>query len=153
MKSQKEKLPTTLTGISGEYFVAAELSRREFTAAVTLRNTRGVDILASHPRRKNPATIQVKTIQKGRSKWLLSSSDEEPKGNDHYYVFVALIGRDDPPEYYIVEGDKVSKQIASSHRKWLKGKRRDGGKHKNTKMREFHPDEKDLGQWDRILVD
>src|ERR1700690_3406537 len=147
MKSQKEKLPTTLTGISGEYFVAAELSRREFTAGGTLRNTGGVDILASHPRRKNPATIQVKTIQKGRSKWLLSSSDEEPKGNNHYYVFVALIGRDDPPEYYIVEGNKVSKQIATGHLKWLKNKRRDGRKHKNTNIREFHPDCESRDQW------
>ena len=46
MKSEKDKLSTALSGISGEYFVAAELSRHGLIAAVTLRNTRGIDILA-----------------------------------------------------------------------------------------------------------
>ena len=40
------KSPTSsiLAGISGEYFVAGELSRRGWIASLTLRNTRGVDI-------------------------------------------------------------------------------------------------------------
>ena len=38
---------TILTGVSGEYFVAAELSRRGYIASITLRNTAGVDVLAS----------------------------------------------------------------------------------------------------------
>ena len=40
------RLSTILSGVAGEYFVAAELSRRGYIASITLRNTRGVDILA-----------------------------------------------------------------------------------------------------------
>ena len=40
----KEKLSNGLTGIAGEYFVAAELSLRGFMASVTLRNNESIDI-------------------------------------------------------------------------------------------------------------
>jgi hypothetical protein len=43
--ANETKLSKTLVGIAGEYFVAGELSRRGLIAAVTLRNTRGIDIL------------------------------------------------------------------------------------------------------------
>jgi hypothetical protein len=37
-----------LTGVTGKYFVAAELSRCGNIASITLRNTKGVDILCSN---------------------------------------------------------------------------------------------------------
>jgi hypothetical protein len=37
-----------LAGVAGEYFVAAELSRRGFIASITLRNTRGIDIVVTN---------------------------------------------------------------------------------------------------------
>ncbi|MEA2328452.1 MAG: hypothetical protein QOE68_3411, partial [Thermoanaerobaculia bacterium] len=49
------KLDAGLCGIAGEYFVAAELSRRGYLASITLRNSRGVDILATN----GDATISV----------------------------------------------------------------------------------------------
>ena len=41
------RLSPGLCGTAGEYFVAAELSRRGYVASITLRNARGIDILAS----------------------------------------------------------------------------------------------------------
>jgi hypothetical protein len=41
--AQRSRLSTGLSGVAGEYFVAAELSRRGYIASITLRNTRGVD--------------------------------------------------------------------------------------------------------------
>ena len=41
------ELPTTLAGVAGEYFVAAELTRLGFIATITLRNTLVIDFLAS----------------------------------------------------------------------------------------------------------
>jgi hypothetical protein len=64
-KADDGKLTKDLCGIAGEYFVAAELSRRGYVAAVTLRNTRGADILVWHPACRKSATIQVKTQQNG----------------------------------------------------------------------------------------
>ena len=40
------KTVSQLTGIAGEYFVAAELSRWGFIASITMRNSRGIDIPA-----------------------------------------------------------------------------------------------------------
>lgn len=146
-------LSKELAGIAGEYFVAAELSRRGFIAAVTLRNTRGVDILASRPGGKRSATVQVKSLQQGRTEWILTRSDEEPKGENHYYVFVALNGRDGQPEYHIVPGNFVAQWCAENHKAWLSGKRRDGGERKDTPIRVFRPGDSFRNAWDNIKVD
>jgi len=47
-KQADTKIPSLLAGVAGEYFVAAELSRRGHIASVSLRNTRGIDILATN---------------------------------------------------------------------------------------------------------
>ena len=53
-----------LAGIAGEYFVAAELSRRGFIASITLRNTRGIDIVVTNKDATKTVTIQCKTSRK-----------------------------------------------------------------------------------------
>lgn len=148
-----EKLSTMLSGISGEYFVAAELSRHGLIAAVTLRNTRGIDILVSRPGGKKSATIQVKTRQNAGKNWVLDKSDEIPKGSNHYYVFVALNGAAGRPEYHIVQGDYVAKYCREFHQKWLQGKKADGGARKDTSMRSFWPGDKFRDRWNSICVD
>jgi hypothetical protein len=152
MKSKKNKLSKILSGISGEYFVAAELSRHGLIAAVTLRNTPGADLLVSRPRGKKPATIQVKTIQDVGTPRLLNMSDERPKGGRHFYVFVTLNGPGGHPLYHVVEGNKVAKECAENHRKWVRGKKRDGGKRKDSSIRTFDPGERFLNGWDRICA-
>jgi hypothetical protein len=47
-EEMSKKVSSILIGVSGEYFVAAELSRRGYVASITLRNTRGIDIVASN---------------------------------------------------------------------------------------------------------
>ncbi len=145
-----ERLDKALSGIAGEYFVAAELSRHGLVAAVTLRNTRGIDIVVSRPGKSGPATVQVKTVQNGPAKFLLNQSDEKSKGPNHYYVFVVLHGRKGQPEYWVVEGEYVAKHCRDNHRKWLSGRRRDGGRRKNLSLRVFSPEEKFHNDWDRI---
>jgi hypothetical protein len=78
-----EQLNKTLSGIAGEYFAAAELSRHGLVAAVTLRNTRGIDIVVSRAGKSGSATVQVKTVQNGPAKWLLNKSDEKSQGPNH----------------------------------------------------------------------
>ena len=45
--ANKDKLDPVLAGVSGEYFVAAELSKRGYIASITLRNTKGIDVAAT----------------------------------------------------------------------------------------------------------
>ena len=72
--AQRSRLSTGLCGIAGEYFVAAELSRRGYIASLTLRNTKGIDILASNTDETKSVGIQVKAIQGGGKEWMLKEA-------------------------------------------------------------------------------
>jgi hypothetical protein len=61
------KIPSILVGVAGEYFVAAELSRRGYIASISLRNTRGIDILATNEDATRSITIQCKASQGGEA--------------------------------------------------------------------------------------
>jgi hypothetical protein len=65
------RISSILCGVAGEYFVAAELSRRGYIASITLRDTRGVDVLASNQDAARSVGIQVKTSQRGGPEWVL----------------------------------------------------------------------------------
>ncbi len=86
----KLELENSLVGVAGEYYVAAELSVRGFLAAVTLRNSRGIDIIASNSDASRSVSIQVKTSSDCNPKWILNKKAESYMGGDHFYVFVAL---------------------------------------------------------------
>jgi hypothetical protein len=53
------KLESTLVGVAGEYRVAGELSLRDYIASITLRNSRGIDIIASNSDATKSVSIQV----------------------------------------------------------------------------------------------
>ena len=73
----RQKLPGILTGNTGEYLVAAKLSCRAYVASITLRNTRGIDILASNRDATKSVGIQVvKTSQSSRPEWIPSKKAE-----------------------------------------------------------------------------
>ena len=70
----------TLNGIAGVHLVAAELSIRGFSVAVTSRNTAGIDLFATSPESKKTYSIQVKTNGQERTPhfWLLGSKPVTP---------------------------------------------------------------------------
>jgi hypothetical protein len=131
------KLEKTLVGVAGEYFVAGELSIRGYLAAVTLRGSRGVDIIASSPDGSRSVSIQVKTNSNGRPQWILTKSSESFIGKSHFYVFVALHGEGQRPDFHIVHSTVVAEYISTNHRKWLAGKRADGGNRRDSAIRLF----------------
>src|SRR5437763_8863000 len=94
-------LSSIQAGISGEYFVAAELSRRGYVASLTLRNTRGIDILASNRDATKSVGIQVKTCQGTRADWMLNKKAEADLAENLFYVFVCL-PQSALPIFYVV---------------------------------------------------
>src|SRR6266536_1914258 len=82
----RRRLSRTLSGIAGEYFVAGELTRRGYVASLTLRNTRGIDILASNADATKSVGIQVKTNSGKKRHWLLSEKAEKDAAENLYYV-------------------------------------------------------------------
>jgi hypothetical protein len=99
---KRSRLTTGLAGVAGEYFVAAELSRQGYVASLTLRNTRGIDILASNADATKSVGIQVKTNQGRRKEWMLNAKIEKETASNLVYVFVCLNDLD-APEYHIVQ--------------------------------------------------
>lgn len=134
---RNERRSKGLTGIAGEYYVAAELSRRGFIATITLRNTEGIDIMASRPDQCEMYFIQVKTNQTQSPRWILSKQSEKSPPGKYFYVFVSLKGDRDRPDFFIVPGTIVAKQIKKDHQRWLSAPGRDGSLHKDGSMRTF----------------
>ena len=132
-----QPLSEILSGVSGEYFVAAELSRHGYIASITLRNTRGVDIIASNETGSRTVSIQVKTNQGSPKQWLLSRKAESDTSDNLFYVFVNLNGHSGTPEYHVVQSAIVADVCATSHQQWLSKPRKDGTPHKDTPMRVF----------------
>ena len=120
------KLENTLVGVAGEYFVAAELTRRGYLASITLRNSRGIDIIASNSDGNRSVSIQVKTNNSGTPKWILSKKCEDFYSENHFYVFVSLGELNTLPKFHIIPSIVVAKEIREGHANWLKGKKKMG---------------------------
>jgi predicted AAA+ superfamily ATPase len=71
-----EKISVIQSGVSGEYFVAAELSRRGFICSITLKNTKGIDVLVLNEHSKKLVGVQVKTNNSSRKAWLLTKKQK-----------------------------------------------------------------------------
>lgn len=117
--TQRSSLSTALSGVAGEYFVAAELSRQGYVASLTLRNTRGIDILASNADATRSVGIQVKTSQNRGAEWMLTKKVEAAElAENLFFVFVSLNG-DAPPTFHIVPRNVVVQYVTESHTRWL----------------------------------
>ncbi|MEJ7575884.1 MAG: hypothetical protein WKF74_02640 [Pyrinomonadaceae bacterium] len=147
----KTKLPKVLSGVAGEYFVAAELSRRGYIASITLRNTRGVDILVANADVSKSVGIQVKTNQNSVRSWMMNEKVESIVSEDLFYVFVNLNGDSAQPTYHIVPSEIVATYTRTSHAEWLGSAGRGGRIRKDNPMRKFSDEEgKYLGAWELL---
>jgi hypothetical protein len=131
------KISSINAGVAGEYFVAAELSKRGYIASITLRNTKGIDILATNAEATKSVNIQVKTSQGKSRNWILNKKAETYHAPDLFYVFVNLRAEMDRPEFFIVPSKVVAKFVKRSHAEWLSGSGRNGRKRKDTPIRQF----------------
>jgi len=133
------KISTQLSGIAGEYYVAAELSRRGYLAAITLRNSDGIDILVSSYDGENMISIQVKTTQ-GKKKWILNKKVEGEKSKNKFFIFVYIpISINESPEYFIVNSTVLASKTSEGHRRWLNESGKNGRVRKDSDARQFDP--------------
>jgi hypothetical protein len=143
-----------LRGIGGEYLAAGELSIRGYIASITLRNTKGVDILASNIGASKTVGIQVKTTserQKEHPIWLLNEKCENYQSDNLFYVFVWMQNDTDRPEFYIVPSKDVVEQTSKYHIEYCEERGKDPKKYP---MRKFNDkDKKYLEQWNLLGLD
>jgi len=127
------RFQNNITGATGEYYVAAELSRRGAIATITLKNTPNADVLAASAEGKVSVIVQVKTrrTDRGTRDWPLSSAPLKREGRKFFYIFVTLKG-EDPPDYYIVPRSVVAKHVEPNHQAW-----RSANKKRRSNLRVF----------------
>lgn len=147
----EQKLSSVLSGVAGEYYVAAELSKRGHIASITLRNTKGVDILCSNSDASKSVAIQVKTNRMGNREWVLNQKSEDYFSDNLFYVFVNLNNNLKSPDYFIVPSNDVAKYARESHATWLATPGLNGRAHVDSMMRKFIDlKEEYLNKWDLL---
>lgn len=148
------KISKQLCGVAGEYFAAAEISRRGYLAAITLRNSDGVDILVSNIEGDKLFSIQVKTTQ-NKKKWILNKKVENEKYENKYFAFVNMPENlNMQPEYFIIKSNILAENIFKGHRSWLKGTGINGKIRNDSDVRQFDPqyyERKDLLDWNSLI--
>jgi hypothetical protein len=150
-KQANPKVSPLLAGVAGEYFVAAELSRRGHIASISLRNTRGIDILATNAAASRSVSLQCKTNQLSRSVWILNDKCESFVSENHFYVFVVLGGPLERPRYHVVPSGAVAKFVRDDHSNWLATPGRHGQAHVDNPVRNFHDKANEyLERWDLL---
>ena len=149
--SSNAPLSSILCGVSGEYFVAAELSRRGYIASLTLRNTRGIDILASNVEATRSVGIQVKTGQGAERSWLVGRHVEEGTAENLFFVFVRL-NSGGAPAFHVVPRAEVARFAGERYRRWLKRPGRRGQAHDAANpIRKFQdPNDEYLDRWELL---
>jgi len=125
-----------VTGMTGVYFVAAELSAKGYVVTTTARNAPGIDIMASTPDLKRTFNIQVKANKVGGTQayWLLDKNANRTESANLLYVFVNL-KENAKPDFYIVPSHVVAKNVEHSRAK-------------NSEWWSFHRDNKYKDRWD-----
>ena len=128
-----------------------ELSRRGYVASITLRNTRGIDILASNASATKQIAIQVKTNQGTKPEWVLNKKAESFYSDNLFYVFVNLKGSGERPDFYIVPSKVVADFVRIDHQNWLGIPGKSGQPHKDNPVRKFRdPEGQFLERWDLL---
>jgi hypothetical protein len=149
--STLDDLSSILVGVSGEYFVAAELSRRGYVASITLRNTRGMDVIATNTDASRSVGISVKTCRGRKKDWMLNEKAETYHSDTLFYVFVILNEVGEIPAFHVVPSKDVATYVKTSHEAWRATPNRTGGVHRDTPMRRFKdPENKYLNKWDLL---
>lgn len=96
------------TGLSGEYFVAAELYRRGWSVGMTIGNAKAVDLFAQKNNKR--IAIQVKSIYKKKNVGWPIMRDKIIE--DCFYIFVNLnADMMSQPEFFICTSDEAKNNV------------------------------------------
>lgn len=131
------KKSNNLVGVTGEYFVCAELGKRGILALLTPKNNPLFDIVAVSPDASKTVTIQVKTMSESNKQgWKLGMDICERKNNPQLFtVLVNLTGKE--IDYYVYEYDILSERVEKAYADYLVKPKRDGGNRKDIAFRWF----------------
>jgi len=116
-----KELSNQMIGIAGVYYVAAELSRRDYISLITTRNTAGIDMVVVNQKTANAISVQVKSSYAEVNYWLVGKKEFENKDNNVVYVFVVLpTSEKDRPKFWIAHARdlKFKKETSKTGSVW-----------------------------------
>ncbi|MDR0850186.1 MAG: hypothetical protein LBN07_01745 [Christensenellaceae bacterium] len=117
-------------GIAGEFFVAAELTKRGMIATITGKNTKDIDVLAANPETGKTVLIQVKekSLTNSSHQWKMTGEVKEKQIKmDIWYIFVDLADF----KCYIISAKEMFPLLKKRQDDWNNGySKRTGEKHK-----------------------
>jgi hypothetical protein len=130
----------TTRGNASQFYVAAELCRRGYSAVVTLGNTPNTDVLCSNLDGTRFAHIQVKTFVPGNRTCSVGVKAERDFGEYFFWVLAGIPMPDTNKqfEYYIIPASVMKRNISKAHRFWLESPGVRGKPHKDSSMRVVH---------------
>ena len=101
-----------ITGMTGVYLVAAELSKRGYVATPTSRSAQAVDLLVADSDGQRSYAVQVKTNAVTFSFWLVGARAQQLRSRTLVYALVNL--RKTGAEFYLVPSRIVARKTIVS---------------------------------------
>ena len=126
-----------IRGSSGQFFVAAELCRRNLVAVVTMGNTPNTDILCSNIEGTKFVHIQVKTYLPENKTVTVGVKAEKNFGKNFIWVLAGIpkVNSKKEFEYFIIPSPEVAKNVSEAHRLWLSQAGKNGYLRKDSNVR------------------
>jgi hypothetical protein len=150
-------MSTNNINLAGEFFAMHALFRHGYVPALTLGNTKGVDILLYNPDNERQFKVEVKTSSVKRNEpnfggenigWRMGRKHEEITLENLIYCFV-YIATDisEQPRIFFVPSTEVARYVYWEHDHWLHNipHRREV---KSTDMRTFRILTNNFPQWE-----
>jgi len=113
----KKQISKTLTGLAGEFLVAAQLCLRGHVASLTLKSYPGVDTFALNPRTGRQSHIQVKTTLGAHEYYVSSPATVEKTATK--FVFVYIDPTSKRPQFLVVPGTEVAQLAQQAYDAYL----------------------------------
>ena len=150
-----ENISNNMIGIAGEYYVCAELCRRNILALITPKNNPLFDIVASDPAGIRTVSIQVKTMSMRQNQgWKLGMDICKKRSNPHLFVVLVNMKNTGTNDYYIYEYDVLSEKVSQVYNEYINTPKQDMTQRKDVSFRwfdfrNFTPDDRGrLNKWD-----
>ena len=131
-------LKNCMIGNAGEYFVCAELCKKNILALITPKNNPLFDIIASDPDANRSVQIQVKTMATTNNQgWKLGVNMSINRNNPKLFVVLVNMHEDKPNDYYIYKYDDFAQRVTDMYNKYMTSKKKDGSSKKELNFRFF----------------
>lgn len=125
-----------MIGTAGEYYVCAELCRRNILALPSSKNNPLFDILASDTEGRRTVAIQVKTMGlKNEIGWKLGKDIEICHGNPNLFVVLVNMKENGTNEFYIYGHDEFANKVRERYEDHIRTPKRNGEPRKEVGFR------------------